>query len=127
MHIEIVVVLAFGLRIFDSAGCSSRPFLLSVQLRVVPEESHRVRQPLLAVEVRLERLLGSNTRIELLEEQGMVFLSRVNFLWERKLQTIQNLPQGSVGICEPASYEIFALAFGLVLLQHTFEIAEELG
>lgn len=46
---------------------------------------------------------------------------------ESKLESVNDLPQSKICICQRISHEMFALSCRFVVLEYTFEVAEEFG
>jgi hypothetical protein len=93
----------------------------------MPEDTHAKRLASLATQVFLDALGLLDTVIEGSKQGRIVLLPRCDFLWERKLQSTQHMPDGSVGIAQTISNEELALSLRLVALEHALEEAQELG
>lgn len=100
---------------------------LPVQLRVVPEHTHRIRQPPFTRQVVFQPLLSFDVWVEDPEQGGTPLLSCRHFLWECELASVQQLPHCRVGVRQLAADEVLSMAHLLVTFECALEVGEEFG
>ena len=99
---------------------------LSVKLWIVAEDTHGVFQSSFALEIVRQPFLILETRVERSEDQRELLLSSSHLFGESKLESVDDLPQGGIGVGEFAADEVLALALGLVVFQNTLKVGKEL-
>lgn len=97
--------------------------LLSIELRIVPIDTHAEWQPPITRQVLLETMLGLDAWMKRFEKRRVVFLPRLEFPRKRKFQPTQHLPHGRIRETQLIPYQIPSPALVFVTREQALKVA----